>query len=140
MKVKNILNLIIILILVAIFIENQNPIPGLSEGIYAIQGKNSMPQIQFELTQNVDTEYGSFCYSVGNMQILQGTYEIKKGYVIGTSRNNGEKYIFEIKDNDTIIFKSKKSSELYWLDGVTQIKDGTEFIYIDNCYETSSFR
>lgn len=131
-KIWNIIiSFIIIIFFIILFNKSKNPILGLSEGIYAVEGKYGRAQIQFEFIKNVDTDSYMFCYTAGNAQILKGVFDIKNGFVIGRSKNSGNKYTFEIKDNNTIIFIEKKSSDLYWPDGITLVKDGTEFVFVE---------
>jgi len=100
---------------------------GISDGTYAVDGKRGAPQIRFD----IGSDQRTFCYIAGNALPIEGTFEIKNGYVKGLSESDQTEVVFEIKDNHTnhtICFRQKKSSVLCMEDGVTPITDGTEFI------------
>ena len=97
---------------------------GISDGTYAVDGKRDAPQIRFD----IGSDQRTFCYIAGNAPPIEGTFEIKNGYIKGLSESNQTEVVFEIKDNHTICFHQEKSSVLCMEDGVTPIADGTEFI------------
>ena len=103
----------------------------LSDGTYEFADNNGAARIEFDLWDKTKSKVGSFCYTAGTAQVIEGPIEIEKGYVIGTSEGDNAKYTFEITDENTITFVLKKSSALYMADGVTPIADGTKFVYAD---------
>ena len=103
----------------------------LSDGTYEFADNNGAARIEFDLWDKTKSKVGSFCYTAGTAQVIEGPIEIEKGYVIGTAESDNAKYTFEIIDENTIAFVLKKSSALYMADGVTPIADGTKFVYAD---------
>ena len=130
MKTKIYVVIFVMFIIVISLCGCSTTVYGLSGGTYAVEDETNMPQIQFDLSEYDGSWNGYFCYSTGN-QSIEGIINIDKGDVICTSQEGEAEYVFEILDNDTITFNLKRSSALYMEDGITQIQDGTEFIYVD---------
>ena len=69
----------------------------LSDGIYEFANNDGAAQIEFDLWDKTKSKTGSFCYTAGTAQVIQGPIEIEKGYVIGTDESDNTKYTFEIR-------------------------------------------
>lgn len=105
---------------------------GLSQGTYALASHDRTPQITFDLSRAAKTnaKLGTFLYVDEAVQV-QGTIDIKRGYVILTPQNGDDAFWFELKDWDTMVFCLRKSSAAYMADGTTPLADGATFFYID---------
>ena len=84
------------------------------------------PSITFDLEDKTFI----FNYDILSSTLVVGTVEIDDGKVTATT-DDGDTYIFEVPDNDTIKFVQDGSSEVIDTFGNTVVTDGTEFTYQD---------
>ena len=99
----------VIAVLFAVYFvkSSDKVIYGLSEGVYTagVKGDVFAPRIVFDANE----ESFVFTYDLTMSYLNAGSYKIDGGKVKAVTNDGEFTYIFEIKDNDTLIFDKKSS-------------------------------
>ena len=126
---KTILTLTAFFVLCLALMGCSKSVPGVSSGTYKAEKADDTivaPTITFDLNKNTFT----FSYDILSSTLVTGMVEIDDGKVTATT-GDGDTYLFEVPDNDTIKFIQDGSSEVIDTLGNTVVTDGTEFTYQD---------
>ena len=128
MKKLVVCSIILSLLLITFCSCKQDKEPVLSNGSYILTENESAymsPLIKFDTEKNTF----AFHYDYLSSYYACGKITLKNNQIIARTDDQKYTYIFEIKNDNTIVFIQKGSSEIKITDkNAPQINDGTEFV------------
>ncbi len=98
---------------------------GVSSGTYALEDTDAA------ITIDVDEHTFSFTYDPLSSYFNYGSWCFEDGNLVATTDDGKYTFVFDVPDNDSLVFIEDKSSEIITTLGEKPVSDGASFVYED---------